>query len=198
MAGVSHGTVSNVLNGRGTSASRKSTRSWTPPDSLTINPMRRRGSCGPGKARELPWCCPISLPSATVLLYRHYSGAIAAGRGGLYLTDDREQNERRILQMLAAKQYRLVVSVSCPRLPTITICWGRMGPRSSLFIANPKAQSASCRRISYRLPMTLRKSSRFLPQVESACSAKSADIRMPSNLRLRCKRVWRFCALKAR
>ncbi|MBH2546282.1 extracellular solute-binding protein [Serratia marcescens] len=114
LAGVSHGTVSNVLNGRGNVSVKKINAVMDAARQLDYKPNAQARELRAGKGTGIA----VVLPDITSERYgSFYTGITQAlslqAEVALYLTDDREQNERRILQMLAAKQYRLVVSVSC-------------------------------------------------------------------------------------
>lgn len=114
LAGVSHGTVSNVLNGRGNVSVKKINAVMDAARQLDYKPNAQARELRTGKGVGVA----VVLPDIISERYREfYTGIVQAlslqEEVNLYLTDDQAQNERRILQMLAAKQYRLIISVSC-------------------------------------------------------------------------------------
>lgn len=114
LAGVSHGTVSNVLNGRGNVSVKKINAVMDAARQLDYKPNAQARELRAGKGVGVA----VVLPDITSERYRALYAGIAQALSlqvevNLYLTEEHEQNERRILQMLAAKQYRLVISVSC-------------------------------------------------------------------------------------
>ncbi|WP_411749075.1 extracellular solute-binding protein [Serratia marcescens] len=114
LAGVSHGTVSNVLNGRGNVSVKKINAVMDAARQLDYKPNAQARELRAGKGVGVA----VVLPDILSERYREfYSGITQAvslqEEVSLYLTDDQEQNERCILDMLAAKQHRLIISVSC-------------------------------------------------------------------------------------
>jgi DNA-binding LacI/PurR family transcriptional regulator/ABC-type glycerol-3-phosphate transport system substrate-binding protein len=114
LAGVSHGTVSNVLNGRGNVSVKKINAVMDAARQLDYKPNAQARELRTGKGVGVA----VVLPDITSERYRALYAGIAQALSlqvdvNLYLTEAQEENERRILQMLAAKQYRLVISVSC-------------------------------------------------------------------------------------
>lgn len=114
LAGVSHGTVSNVLNGRGNVSVKKINAVMDAARQLDYKPNAQARELRAGKGVGVA----VVLPDIISERYREFYTGIAQALSlqeevNLYLTDDQAQNERRILQMLAAKQYSLIISVSC-------------------------------------------------------------------------------------
>ncbi|RJK68100.1 hypothetical protein CMV60_05555 [Serratia marcescens] len=63
LAGVSHGTVSNVLNGRGNVSVKKINAVMDAARQLDYKPMPRPENCARERGWGSLWCCPILPPS---------------------------------------------------------------------------------------------------------------------------------------
>ncbi|MGQ8773103.1 extracellular solute-binding protein [Serratia sp. NA_112.1] len=116
LAGVSHGTVSNVLNGRGNVSVEKieAVKQAAKQMGYQINAQAQslRTSKNSGVALILP-------NINTEQFHQLYRGlqqslqSFSADDLDLYITNDLPSAEKNILQTLAAKSYRTVVTVSC-------------------------------------------------------------------------------------
>lgn len=115
MAGVSHGTVSNVLNGRGNVSVEKIKAVEAAAMQVGYQLNAQAKSLREGHANTIS----VILPDMTAAQYNKlYLGLnnLLSRQGysvDLYITNDQQQNERQVLQKIAANRNYAVITVSC-------------------------------------------------------------------------------------
>lgn len=115
VAGVSHGTVSNVLNGRGNVSVEKIKRVEDAAKKMGYQINARAKSLREGAAKTVS----IILPNISSEQYNQLYGAmnhIFSNFGystNLYTTNDQKENELSILQEIASNRDYAVVTISC-------------------------------------------------------------------------------------
>jgi DNA-binding LacI/PurR family transcriptional regulator len=112
---VYHGTVSNVLNGRGNVSVEKIEAVQRAAKEVGYQLNAQAQSLRASKAREWRYCPDINAEQ----YYQLYRGLHQVCQPSLsepldlYLTNDLPNLELEILQTLAAKSYQTIVTVSC-------------------------------------------------------------------------------------
>lgn len=116
IAGVSHGTVSNVLNGRGNVSVEKieAVQRAAKEVGYQLNAQAQslRASRSQGVALILPDINAEQYYQLYRGVYQGYQPSLSEPLD-LYLTNDLPSQEREILQTLAAKSYQSIITVSC-------------------------------------------------------------------------------------
>ncbi|MFF2154334.1 extracellular solute-binding protein [Paenibacillus chitinolyticus] len=114
-AGVSHGTVSNVLNGRGNVSLEKITLVEEAARKMGYQIHARAKSLREGSSTTVSLILPnISSDSYNKLYIAIHSTLLRAGyTTNLYLTQDQKENEQALLQEIAANRDCAVITVSC-------------------------------------------------------------------------------------
>jgi multiple sugar transport system substrate-binding protein len=116
LAGVSHGTVSNVLNGRGNVSVEKIEAVKQAAQEMGYQINAQAQSLRASKNSGIALILPNINTEQYHQLYRGLQQALRSSFAGdldLYITDDLPSAEREILQTLAAKSYQTVITVSC-------------------------------------------------------------------------------------
>lgn len=115
LAGVSHGTVSNVLNGRGNVSVEKITAVKHAAQQMGYQLNAQAQSLRASKNRGIALLLPNINAEQYHQLYRGLQQSLPTEMGelDLYITDDLPATEESILQTLAAKSYQAVITVSC-------------------------------------------------------------------------------------
>jgi len=116
LAGVSHGTVSNVLNGRGNVSVEKIEAVKLAARQMGYQINAQAQSLRTSKNSGIALILPNINNEQYHQLYRGLQQSLRSSLSGvldLYITNDLPSAEREILQMLAAKSYQSVITVSC-------------------------------------------------------------------------------------
>ncbi len=116
LAGVSHGTVSNVLNGRGNVSVEKIEAVKQAAQQMGYQINAQAQSLRTSKSSGVALILPNLNTEQYHQLYRGLQQSLRSSFDGdldLYITQDLPSAETDILQTLAAKSYQSVVAVSC-------------------------------------------------------------------------------------
>lgn len=116
LAGVSHGTVSNVLNGRGNVSVEKIEAVKLAAQKMGYQINAQAQSLRTSKSSGIALILPNLNTEQYHQLYRGLQQSLRSSLAGdldLYITDDLPSAEMNILQTLAARSYQSVITVSC-------------------------------------------------------------------------------------